>query len=312
VKSTLLVVGLALGTIHCSELGESPHPAVLKGHIDKSDDAVVLMTSGSMNCTGTVIAPTYVLTAAHCVAAAGDPRTHSIRAGGVKVARVHTPSGAIEQVESDVFQNDLAVLELAQPISVTPIPINFDASVADGVDSVRAIGYGVTGTYKQDNGVRRDGTARVTHSSQFLATVPGTGGICYGDSGGPALANVGGSEVIVGVTSYVSQHECERGRGVFVRTDRHRDFLAQFTGETSAPPKQNAAPPPIARRDPPPERPEEQQEQSRDERPRWRHHHQRWYEPAPEMMPPPMMEEQQQQLTVVIDADGRVLVYGLD
>ena len=312
-KHSFLVVGLALGSIHCNEArqaleeigGESPHPAVLKGHVDKKDDAVVMMTSSDMTCTGTLIAPRYVLTAAHCVAASGDPRSNLVRVSGVRVTRAYTPPGAIAEVESDSYKDDIAILELQKPLAATPVPVNFDASALDHVDAIRAVGYGITGTYKQDNGVRRDGTARVTHSTNYVVTVPGTGGICYGDSGGPALAEVNGRETIVGVTSHVSEHECERGRGVFVRTDRHRDFLARFVDAT----------PPIADRDPPrrhrhQQEPQEPQEQDQEQE-------QEQEEAFPYGSPftwpqQPQLYVQNEQLTVVIESDGRIYIYGLD
>ncbi len=286
-----------------TEATDDPHPAVLKGHVDRKDDAVVMMTAGNMTCTGTLIAPKYVLTAAHCVAASGDPRSHLVRVGGVRVTRAYTPPGAIEEVESDSYKDDVAILELQKPLGATPVPVNFDASALDHVDSIRAVGYGITGTNKQDSGVRRDGTARVTHSTNYVVTVPGTGGICYGDSGGPALAEVNGVETIVGVTSHVSQHECERGRGVFVRTDRHRDFLAKFVAranEESAPtplPEQKT-PPPIAQREPPR---------------RHRHHLQQEQQEQQEQPPSrPQLYVQNESVTVVIESDGRIYVYGLD
>jgi len=329
VKHSFLVVGLALGSIHCNEArqaleeigGDSPHPAVLKGHVDKKDDAVVMMTSSDMTCTGTLIAPKYVLTAAHCVAASGDPRSNLVRVSGVRVTRAYTPPGAIGEVESNSYKDDIAILELQKPLSATPVPVNFDASALDHVDTIRAVGYGITGTYKQDNGVRRDGTARVTHSTNYVVTVPGTGGICYGDSGGPALAEVNGVETIVGVTSHVSEHECERGRGVFVRTDRHRDFLAKFTSPTSeesAPPEQKS-PPPIAQRDPPRRhRHQQEQQQQEQQEPEAMPEMPRMPEEMPQMNPwvPPMQQPQlyvqNDSMTIVIESDGRIYIYGLD
>ncbi len=229
-------------TNEASEEEASPRPAVLKSHVDQGDDAVVLMTSGTMICTGTVIAPTYVLTAAHCVAAAGDPRTHTVRAGGIRVARFHTPSGALEEVDAQSYHNDVAVLELAKPTDVAPLPINFDGDALDDVDTIRTVGFGKSGTYAHDGGVKRNGTARVTHSTNYVVTVPGTGGICYGDSGGPAVARVHGKEMIVGVTSHVSEEECERGRSVFVRTDRQREFLARFVSQEKEQERADAPP----------------------------------------------------------------------
>jgi secreted trypsin-like serine protease len=322
--------------MHCNEarqaleeIGESPQPAVLKGHVDKKDDAVVMMTASGMTCTGTVIAPKYVLTAAHCVAASGDPRSNYVRVSGVRVTRAYTPPGAISEVESDSYKNDIAILELQKPLSVTPVPVNFDGSALDHVDSIRAVGYGITATHKEDSGIRRDGTARVTHSTNYVVTVPGTGGICYGDSGGPALADVNGVETIVGVTSHVSQHECERSRGVFVRTDRHRDFLAKFvstSNEESAPSPQpeQKSPPPIAEREPQQRRHrhhQQQQQQQEDEQPQARPEMPQMPEEMPQMNPWvwPQQQHQQQQLyvqndsvTVVIESDGRIYIYGLD
>lgn len=317
--------GLALGSIHCNEarqaleeieIGDSPHPAVLKGHVDKKDDAVVMMSGSDMTCTGTLIAPKYVLTAAHCVAASGDPRSSYVRVAGVRVTRAYTPPGAIAEVESDSYKDDIAILELQKPLSATPVPVNFDASALDHVDTVRAVGYGITGTYKEDNGVRRDGTARVTHSTNYVVTVPGTGGICYGDSGGPALAEVNGVETIVGVTSHVSEHECERGRGVFVRTDRHRDFLAKFVdatkSEESAPaPEQKSPPPPIAERDPQRRHRHRQPQQQQEEQPEEMQPMNPWVWPQQQQQQP-QLYVQNEQLTVVIESDGRIYIYGLD
>lgn len=265
-SSLLILAGFAVASIHCSETSktdgtssttDSPEAVVLKGHRDKGDAAVVMMSSNMMTCTGTVIAPKYVLTAAHCVGANGDLRSHSVHVDGIKVVRFHVPDGAVEETERNRWDHDVAVLELATPTSITPIPVNFDAAALDDIDAIRTVGFGRSGTNNDDSGVKRNGVARVTHGTNFIDTVPGTGGICYGDSGGPALADVGGRETIIGVTSHVSQHECERGRGVFVRTDRQRDFLSRFVDAPAPPHKQPPERDPIARREdeaqPPPQ-----------------------------------------------------------
>lgn len=203
-------------------------PAVLKGKTDRADPAVVMIRHGDAFCTASVIAPRYLLTAAHCVNDV-DPRVEPITVEGHRIAAVHLPD------RSHRWANDIAVLELSTPVSVAPLPLNLDPEAVRGLAEVRLVGYGRTRTNRHDGQTKRTSTARVTVNSNFIEFVPGTGGFCYGDSGGPALVEIDGRETIVGVTSHIDHDRCEDGGG-WVRTDRFREFLAPFVGaEPKAP-----------------------------------------------------------------------------
>lgn len=219
---------LVLRSSGSGESGASPQ--VLDGDRDEQDPAVVaVVTSSGSLCTGTLIAPRYVLTARHCVGDGNRSLSVTWRArafqGPRTPARVHLPTNA-----SRSLRGDIAILELEEPSTVTPIPVNLDGRSAESISRIRMVGYGLSGTDNHDSGRRRSGTARAVVSPSYVESVRGTGGTCYGDSGGPALATIGGREHVVGVTSHGTDSRCEDGHSRFVRTDVHRAFLAQFVG----------------------------------------------------------------------------------
>ncbi|MGZ3442614.1 MAG: S1 family peptidase [Polyangia bacterium] len=204
----------------------SASQAIINGVTDTGDPAVVMVLSqvpGSMQaslCTGEVISPHVVLTAAHCV----DPA--SVGAGaktivfiGQQLPQSSAPAPsdllAVKEVHFDSAFNinaaqnghDVGVAILTNPTTITPIPYNrspIPTSMQGG--PVRLVGYGITDasdTMGTTAGTRRQAPTTLAHVDDlFVGLQDGSHGICEGDSGGPAFMTFGGTERIIGVTSF--------------------------------------------------------------------------------------------------------------
>jgi hypothetical protein len=187
-------------------------------------------------CSGTVLDPTHVVTAAHCVvekttratpadvlvaAGASDIRTPASRAAGVVVGvaaiRVHP------RYSTTRYPDDVAMLTLATPLDlstgrIAALPLTDTGSFVPAGRSLQITGFGITGTNKDDFGVLR--RVRMTNltSGQCGATAPATmlcsyrraHAACSGDSGGTAF--YGGR--LVGVTNLAAAR-CEDGQNIF-------------------------------------------------------------------------------------------------
>lgn len=213
---------------------------IVHGAADKGrHPAVVALVSldGGL-CTGTVVAPTLVLTAHHCVAELASPYVECPAKGpqvgrlrpassllvytgdeaargpaAAQGARLHVPPGDV------LCDADVALLELDRPlVGVAPVPLG----TATGVSTVTAVGYGQIGD-RGRAGVRRyrAHVAVVGATNHELVVGEST---CSGDSGGPALAEGGGA--LIGVLSRGGP-TCDGtgNRNVYTRIDPWLEWL---------------------------------------------------------------------------------------
>jgi secreted trypsin-like serine protease len=228
---------------------------IINGTTDTGDPAVVLVlaqTSSTMGslCTGEIISPHVVLTAAHCL----DPDVLMTTTAKFVVFTGTTLSQnspasqflAVKETHFDPAFNpdptkvatnghDVGVVILANPTTITPIPYNRVALTQTMVgQAARFVGYGVTsGTDSMGTsaGTKRGAPTQVVSLNDLLVSFQdGQHGICEGDSGGPAFMTINGQEVIVGITSFgATGCPLTEYQGILqgndTRVDKYLDFI---------------------------------------------------------------------------------------
>jgi len=191
------------------------------GNPDDADPAVasVVTIVGSRGtfCSGAVIAPDLVMSAAHCTQPGAEyqivlydsrrqPQLHAVR----RVAS--HPQFRIGDILAHRASADVALLQLAEPLSLTPLPIGAPAEPLAAGRRFTVAGVGVSR--------RGDGrTGGIVRSANLVATgqpghlqirlvdpatrnaSPGKGA-CTGDSGAPMLEEQNQRAVVVGVVSW--------------------------------------------------------------------------------------------------------------
>lgn len=218
--AVVLALGLACGPAPPPGDHELPGTgrtirAIVGGKVDNADPAVVALAvplgdgAYAVFCTGTLIAPQTVLSAAHCV----DPSREAWAVFGTSTLAPLRAMKVAEQIphpgyDPESLEADISLWKLAAPVTgTTPVQPNALPLGPDDVGRlIRHVGFGVIDADTREGGnTKRQVTyeLRAVDATSFESGADGRQ-TCFGDSGGPALAALPGQarETVIGVVSW--------------------------------------------------------------------------------------------------------------
>ncbi|WP_055697015.1 MULTISPECIES: S1 family peptidase [Streptomyces] len=181
---------------------DAPQPIIGGGNASNAPWAARLFSNGRQTCSATIIAPTWILTAKHCVSGGGL----SFRIGSLDQSSGGTTANGVSVTNHSA--SDLSLVKLDRSVPGTYARLGNPGSVSVG-QTVQVYGWGATSQCSPEINCQSrllkvanvvvTGGCRDAYQGQAICARRGDGITAGGDSGGPMMA--GGAQVGVASTS---------------------------------------------------------------------------------------------------------------
>ena len=216
---------------------------IVNGTTDTTETSVVALHIASSNgpqddalCSGTVVSPHVVMTAAHCLSPdvvgpvdhvdifLGDDPFDPQQAADTSLFITAASTTYDTQFSKADATHDIAVVVSPTPLAPAPIALEHDGLSTNDIGTpVHAVGFGESnGNDPNTAGPRRSADTIIFGVDDEHIRLLNI--ICEGDSGGPTLMTKNGKTVVIGVHSFTTTQNCVSD-GDDTRVDKYTSFV---------------------------------------------------------------------------------------